>query len=141
MADNEHHQTLIEQMDEIENDRNLFQEKFIQQKQNLEEHSLIKQIDQWENDSIIKIKQTAEECRQNFIKSIKKSFRQIDYKLIRLTEQLKQIPNKKIFNENYVNQLKQKLIQLTEELNEPKNISVEETSTLFINKINLNDRS
>ncbi|CAF4256614.1 unnamed protein product, partial [Adineta steineri] len=83
MADNEHHQKLIEQMDEIENNRNLFQEKFIQHKQNLEEHSLIKQIDQWENDSIIKIKQTAEECRQNFIKSIKKYFRQIDYKLIR----------------------------------------------------------
>ncbi|CAF1442580.1 unnamed protein product [Adineta steineri] len=141
MTHNEHHQQLIEQMDEIENNRNLFLEKFIQQKQNLEEHLLIKQIDQWENDSIIKIKQTAEECRQNFVKSIKKSFKQIDYKLLRLTEQLKQIPNKKIFNENYVNQLKQKLTQLTEELNKPKNIFIEETSTLFINKINLNDRS
>ncbi|CAF1590715.1 unnamed protein product, partial [Adineta steineri] len=75
------------------------------------------------------------------IKSIKKSFRQIDYKLLRLTEQLKQIPSKKTFNENYVNQLKQKLTQLTEELNKPKNISIEETSTLFINKINLIDRS
>ncbi|CAF1522370.1 unnamed protein product [Adineta steineri] len=61
MTDNEHHQNFIEQMDEIENNRNLFPEKFIQHKQNLEEHPLIKQMDQWENDSIIKIKQTAEE--------------------------------------------------------------------------------
>ncbi|CAF4387845.1 unnamed protein product [Adineta steineri] len=67
MTDNEHHQKLIEQIDEIENHRNLFQKKFIQHKQNLEEHSLIKQINQWEHDSIIKTKQTTEGCRQNFI--------------------------------------------------------------------------
>ncbi|CAF1148163.1 unnamed protein product [Adineta steineri] len=60
MTDNEHHQKLIEQIDEIENHRNLFQKKFIQHKQNLEEHSLIKQINQWEHDSIIKTKQTTE---------------------------------------------------------------------------------
>ncbi|CAM4905483.1 unnamed protein product [Rotaria socialis] len=137
----EYRQKLIEQMDEIENDQNLFLKEFIQHKQNLHEHALIKQIDQWENDSVIRIKQTAEKCRQNFIKSIKKSFKQIDYKLFHLTEQLKHIRNKTKFNENYLNELKQKLIQLTEELHEARNIFIEENATLFINKINLIDRS
>jgi chromosome segregation ATPase len=132
---------LIEQMDEIENERNLFLQEFIQYKQNLQEHSLMKQIDQWEKDSIIKIKQIAEECRQNLIKSVKKSFRQMDYKLSHLTEQLNQIRNRKKFNESDLNELKQKLIQLTEELHQPRNIFIEENSTLFINKINLIDRS
>ncbi|CAF1473276.1 unnamed protein product [Rotaria sordida] len=137
----EYHQKLIEQMDEIEKDRDLFLQEFIQHKQNLQEHSLMKQIDQWENDSIFKIKERAEKCRQNFIKSMKKSFRQIDYKLFSLNEQLKQIRKRKKFNENSSNELKQKLIKLTKELNEPSHIFIEEITTLFINKINLIDRS
>ncbi|CAF3724453.1 unnamed protein product [Adineta steineri] len=114
MTDNEHHQKLIEQIDEIENHRNLFQKKFIQHKQNLEEHSLIKQINQWEHDSIIKTKQTTEGFTGGGAGgSSKRSLKLIET------------------SKNEINQ----------ELIEPRNIFIEETSTLFINKIDLIDRS
>ena len=137
----EHHEKFNEQMHEIENDRNLFADEFTRQKQNRQDHFLMKQIDQWENDSIMKIKQTAEECRQNFTKHMKKYFTQLEYKLCHLSEQLKQIRSKKTFDENYLRHLRQKLIKLREELLKPTNISIEESSTLFIDKISLVDRS
>ena len=63
----EHRQTLGKQFDEIENDRDQFQQILIEQKQDPTKHFLIQQINQWENDSIEKIKQTANECKQILI--------------------------------------------------------------------------
>ncbi|CAF1207953.1 unnamed protein product [Adineta ricciae] len=136
MAKNTEQQKLSEEIQAVENERELFLQKFVEFKQNLPEHSLMKQIDQWENDSINKIRQAAEECRREAIISLKKSFRRIDYQFAGITEQLKQIHNTQKCDE-----LKQRLIELTEELNQPKYILIEENPTLFINKINLIDRS
>src|SRR5271156_5025034 len=61
---NDHHQLLITQLDDVENQRNLFRQTLTEQTTNPEKYSLIQQINQWEEDSIIKIKQTADEARK-----------------------------------------------------------------------------
>ncbi|CAF1084990.1 unnamed protein product [Adineta steineri] len=57
----EHRQILRNQLEEIINNHDQFQQTIIQQKQNPSNSSLIQQIDQWETDSIHQIQQTAKE--------------------------------------------------------------------------------
>ena len=60
----EHRQTVSKEFDEIENDRNLFRQLLIEQKEDPKIRPLIQQIDKWEDDSIKKIKRTGRECKQ-----------------------------------------------------------------------------
>jgi hypothetical protein len=48
----EHHQLLIKQLDDLENERNLFRQTLSEQSNHPQKHSLIRQIDRWEKDSI-----------------------------------------------------------------------------------------
>ncbi len=87
--------------------------------------SWIQKIDQWEKDSIEKIQQTAEECRNRLINYTNKVCMEFENHLV---TEFKRIHEENEIDLNKFNKLKQKFDQLTK-------ISIEEQSTLFINKI------
>jgi flagellar biosynthesis GTPase FlhF len=134
----EHRQTFGQQFDKIENDRDQFQQKLNEQKEeDPKKRPLIQQINRWEHDSIEKIKETAEECRQTVNEHTNKYFIEIEIKLSELTEELRQVRRENEFNEIDLNKFKIKLTKLTEELYKPPNISTEHGCASFINKISV----
>ncbi|CAF1148534.1 unnamed protein product [Rotaria sordida] len=80
-----HREELSQQLDEIEQNFDLFGETLTRKKNHPQQHSLIKQIDQWEKDSINKIQQKAEECRQLVFHHLTKHFTQIEDNFVELT--------------------------------------------------------
>ncbi|CAF4164744.1 unnamed protein product [Rotaria sordida] len=106
-----HHQELSQQLDEIEQNRDLFRQTLSQHADDTKQHSLIKQIDQWEEDSIKK--SNKQQKRGN---------------LAALTDQLKHIRQENDFNELDLSHLKEKLTQLAEELYQPPNVSIQQDS-------------
>jgi chromosome segregation ATPase len=134
----DHRQILIKQLDDLENERNLFRQTLSEQSNHQQTYSWIQQINQWEKDSMDKIHQTAEEARQLVLKSVGDNRNDIEMKLRKFTEELKQIRQEDDFNEIHLNRFKRKLKELEEQLNKPKHISVkQENSSAFINKISV----
>ena len=130
-----HFQKLSQDLDEIENDYDQFRQKLNEQKDNPKKCQLIQQIDQWEDESINKIKQIANECRDRLINYTNKFVIKIENKLNDITKELKRIRQENEFNEIDLDQSKQKLNKLKEELDKSSNISIEQQSSTFINKI------
>jgi hypothetical protein len=130
-----------EQLDEIQNGYKQFRQILIDQKNDPKNRSLIKQINKWEENSIKIIKKTADKCRQILIKYTNKLIIKIENKLNETIESF-EIINKKIkeyeFTETYLDELKTGLKKLQEELDKPANVSIEQESTSFINKIFVN---
>jgi DNA repair exonuclease SbcCD ATPase subunit len=133
----EHHQILGKELEEIENQRNLFREILIEQKTNPEKHSLIEQIHQWKRQSIDRIETTAKEAEKLLLKPLHEHINQIEIQLKNFTEQLQKIRQENDFNEIVLSQLKKKLKELEEELNKPSNISIQQDSSSFIKRISV----
>ncbi|CAF0903670.1 unnamed protein product, partial [Rotaria sordida] len=127
-----HHQELSQQLNEIEQNRDLLKQTLIQQTTDLQQ-LLIKQIDQWEKDSINKIQQTAKEYRQLLFHHIAKQFTHIEDNLAILTVQSKHIRQENDSNEINLRHMKRKLTQLSEELHHLSNISIQQDSASLIN--------
>lgn len=134
---NEHRQELIGQLDEIEVNRDMFRENLTEQTTNPNKHSLIKQIDQWERESIEKIQQTAKECRRVILEHTKESIEDIETNLRKLTDQVREARQDNEFNEIDISQWKEYLVQLKQQLDKPSNLSVQQNSEPFINKISV----
>ena len=132
-----HRQQLSEQLGEIEINRDLFRQTLNEQIQHPQQSTLIKQIDQWEYESIRKIQQTAKECKQLLLQRTNEHFHQIEMRLSKLTDQLRQTRQENDYNETDLNQLKQKLTHLTSELDQLPNVSIKKDSSPFINKISV----
>lgn len=130
-----HVQKLSQQLDEIENDHDQFQQKILQEKDNLKNHLLIQEINQWETDSINKIKQTAEQSRLILNNYTSKSIIEIENKLNILAQEIKRSREEKEFTEIDLNLFIKKLKILKDELDQPPKASIEQQSTTFINKI------
>ena len=132
----EHQRELGKELDEIEDHRNLFQQKIIETKANPQKQLLIQQVNQWEKNSIQKIQQTAENARQVLVKHTNRYISEIEMKLEQLTNQLKYNRQENDFNEIILNQLKQKFQELENELNTPSSVSIQQDgSSSFINKL------
>jgi hypothetical protein len=132
---NDHCQELSQQLDEIEFNRDLFRQTLNEQIKNPQKHFLIKQIDQWESNSIEIIQKTARECKEKLFQYTNEHFNQIEINLNKLTNQLRETRRENDFNEMDLNQLKEKLSKLEKELDQISNISIQQQSTSFIEKI------
>ena len=132
-----HRQQLSEQLDQIEMNRDLFRQTLDEQIQHPQRLVLTKQIDQWEYESIQKIQQTAEECKQMVVENTNRHFHDIDTKLSKLTDEIRQTRKEDDFNETDLNQLKQILVKLTTEFEQLPNITIEKDSSSFIKKISV----
>ena len=102
----EHQQELGKQLDEIEDQRNIFQQTLSEQRINLEKHILFEKINQWEEKSILKIKQIANDAKKSLLKYTNEHFQNIDIEFKKLTENMKNIRKENDFNEINLNQLK-----------------------------------
>ncbi|CAF1113186.1 unnamed protein product [Adineta steineri] len=133
----EHQQILNEQLNDIINVYDQFKQTINEQKQNSQNDLLINQINRWEKNSIEIIQQKAQECRRILIEYSPTFFNDIEKKFNDLSEQIKEIHSENEFNEIDLNNLKKQLIEITEELNNRSNISIQEDSQSFINKISI----
>jgi hypothetical protein len=133
----DHRQELNKQLDEIEMNRDIFRQLLIQQIEQPNNHILIQQINEWERNSIKIIQQTAEETRQVLLKNTNKYIPQVEIKLNKLTDQLRESRQEDDFNEINLRQFQEELNRLTKELTKPSNISIREDSISFINKISV----
>ncbi len=131
----DHKQELSKQFDEIEVNRDLFRQTLTEQTTNPQKHALIQQIDQWERDSIKKIRQTADEARQLALENTVRHITELETKLNKLTDQLRQSRQENDFNEIDLQEFRRKLTQLSEELEKPKNISIQQNSSSLVDNI------
>jgi len=133
----DHENELELELDQIENERNIFRQTLSEQVEQPNKHHLIQQINQWEQHSINKIQQTAEENRQSILNHMNRHFQKIEIDLNLLTNQIKEIRQESDFNELHLIDLRNKLEMLQKKLNNPANISLKEDnlSPSFINNI------
>ena len=132
----DHENQLELELDQIENQRNIFRQTLSEQLEQPNKHDLIQQINQWEQLSINKIQQTAEKNRQSILNHMNKHFQKIEIDLNLLTNQIKEIRQENDFNELNLIDLRNKLERLQKKLNNPGNISVREANlSSFISNI------
>ena len=86
----DHRKELDKQLDEIEVTRDLFRQTLSEQTAQPEKHALIQEINQWERNAIDKIRQTAEEARQQLFNHTTQHIAGIEVELIKLTSQLRE---------------------------------------------------
>lgn len=131
----EHRKNLGEQLDQIENDHNELRQAISDQRKNPTASSSIEQINQWEMDSINKIKQIAAQYRQKLTNYSNRCVIGIEKRLSDLAQQLKEMHQENEFTEIDINHFKERLSILKGEFSRPVNVSIEQRSTCFINKI------
>ncbi|UJR19623.1 hypothetical protein I4U23_022757 [Adineta vaga] len=131
----EHRQIFIDELGIVENDRDQFREILLQQKENLPNHLTMQKISKWETDSIKKIQQTAEECREIFMFEALQCYGEIENKLNRLHSDIEITREENEFNEIILEQLRIKLTKLIEELARAPNVTVQQDSATFIQRI------
>jgi chromosome segregation ATPase len=131
----DHRQEWSQQLDEIEVRHDLFQQTLTEQTAEPQKHVLIQQINDWERDSIQKIEQTANEARDRLLKHTAEYITQIEVKLNKLTDQLKQCRLEKDFIETDLYQWKEELIQLNIDLTKLSNITLQEDPKPLVTKI------
>jgi chromosome segregation ATPase len=133
----DHKQELSKQFDEIEVNRDLFRQTLTEQTTNPPKHALIEQIDTWERDSIQKIRQTADEARQLALENTVGHIAELETKLNKLTDQLRQSRQENDFNETDLHHFQEELIRLTKALAKPSNVSIRQDSTPLIARISI----
>jgi chromosome segregation ATPase len=133
----DHRQELNQKLDHIEMDKDLFQQALNEDTTDAQKHVLLQQIGQWEQDSIKKIQQRASECRQSVIELTNKNIHLIEAKLTKLTDQIRNIRQENDFNEVDLNKFNNRLKQLQQQIHQSSNVSIQQSSTLFVNEISV----
>jgi hypothetical protein len=131
----DHRQELSKQLDEIEVIRDLFRQTLVEQITEPRKHPLIQQIDTWERDSIDKIRRTADEARQLLFKHTTNHISNIEVKLTKLTDQLRENRQENDFVETDLNHWKDELTRLTKELDEIPNVSIRRDTIPLVTNI------
>ena len=108
----DHRQELNKQLDEVEINRDLFRQTLTEQTTEPQKHALIQQINEWERDSIKKIRQTAKKLDKYYSNIQLNILTEIEVKLNKLTDQLRQSRQENDFVETDLHQWKEQLIQL-----------------------------
>jgi uncharacterized protein YaaR (DUF327 family) len=127
---NEHRQELSKQLDEIEVTHDLLRQTLNEQTIDSQKHPLIEQINQWEENSIRKIQQTAKEAKELIIKHTT----EIEIKLAKLTDQLRENREENDFVETDLNKWREELKRL-EEYVKPSHISIQQGFVPLVTKI------
>ena len=135
----DHENELELELDQIENERNIFRQTFSERIEQPDKQHLIQQINQWERHSIKKIQESAEENRQLILNELNQHFKKIEIDLSSFTNEIKEIRQENDFNEVNLNDLRNKLENLRKQLDNPASISVrQKNQSSFINSIYVN---
>lgn len=133
----EHKQELNKQLDNIEVNRDLFRQALTENTSKPQKNALIQQIDEWERNSIKTIQKTADEARQAVLEYTTGHSRELETKLNKLTDQLRQSREENDFFEIDLHRWNDELSRLTEELAKPSNINLRHESTSLVTKISI----
>ena len=134
----EHRQQLSSQLDEIEQQRDLFQQTLNQHTTHPQNNLLIEQVNQWEHQSIQIIKQTAQEIRQTLSHRFTENINLSKIKLDQLTQQLRESREEDEIIEGDLHTWNEQLKQLTQQLNTPTpNIILRQTQIPLVNKMQI----
>ena len=132
-----HRMNLNQELEQVHNDHDELRQNLYDLTSSPTKHSFIQQIDQWEKASIEKIQQTAQQCRDQWSNYSEKFLQEMEKKLNEFAQQIKEMQRENEFNEIDLNHLKERSDKLQKELHRPTNVSIEQESTSFINKISL----
>ncbi|CAF3290044.1 unnamed protein product [Rotaria sp. Silwood2] len=131
----DHRQELNKQLDEVEVIRDLYRQTLTEQTADPQRDELVQQINHWESDSIKKIQETAEVARQILFRHTNGHIKQIEFKLNKLTDQLRQSHQENDFVETDLHQWKEQLAQLSRELTNPSSIILRQDLEPLVTKI------
>ncbi len=95
----------------------------------------MQQIDEWEPESMLKIRQAAEEARKRILKHTSRQLDEIEVKLNKLINQLRESRQENDFIETDLQQWKQQLKRMKDELSRTSTITVRNNSTPLMIKI------
>jgi hypothetical protein len=134
---NDHRNDLNKQLEEVAGTHDLVHQTLNQQTEDPQQHPLLKKIDQWEKESIAKVREVAEEARNEVLKSATQHTTQIKQKLQLLSNELKHGREENDFSEIDLGQWMQKLEEMREELLDTITIFIREDSTPLVTKIRI----
>lgn len=132
---NEHQQLLNKQLQDLENQRNIFRESATERSKDPQIHCFIEEINQWETESIKTIQELANKTKQFVIQHTEELFQNIGINFDQFTKELKETREEDDFNDIHLHRLNLKLQSLQKQLNIPSNISVQRNSSPFINQL------
>jgi hypothetical protein len=134
----DHRQELNKQLEDVEVTCDLIRERLTEQTTDSQKHPLLQKINEWEENSIDKIRTTAEEARQLLIKHTIGHIAEIEGKLSKVANQIRQSRQENDFFETDVRQWKDNLTKIKEELPiKPSNITLRQDPTHIVTKIYL----
>ena len=137
----DHKENLNKQLDEVEVNRDLFRQTLTEQTAKPQQHALIQQIEEWELDSINKIHHTANEAKQMVLKHTTGHVKNLETKLNKLTDQLRQRREENHFFETDLCRWSDELTRLTQQLAQPPNVSLQQESVPLVMKISVTSTS
>jgi hypothetical protein len=117
------------------NETKINQEVASEGKVKAQQHALIQQVDDWECKAINQIRQTAEEARRLILKHTTDRISQVEEKLFKLGDQLRQCRQESNFDSKKVSQWQAELAQLSQQMVAPSNITVRQVSSPLMTKI------
>lgn len=132
-----HRQNLRNELDQIKTNHDQLRQDLNEQKSHSMEQPVINEINQWELDSIEKIKQKAQQFRDQFIKHFDQCFREIEKELNCSAGQIQTIHEEDEFTEFDLSNLRQTLARLQGRLTKPADLSLKKQSTVLIDKVSL----
>jgi hypothetical protein len=132
-----HRQELNKQLEEAEVTRDLFRQTLTDIKAEPRTHLLIEHIDKWESQSIIKVWKAAEETRQILLKYIAGIYAELEERLAKLTNQLRQSRQESDFFETDLNIWKEELAEMKKKLTRPSGVEIRQDSIPLVTKINV----
>ena len=113
----DHRGMLINKLDELTVDRNELQEKINKTtSHNQSGNSLLSRIDEWQRTTIEKVKQAAEQARQQVLEIMNSKREEITRQFQTMSQRMKELRDKKNVVERDLAQLKQQIDQLNEDL-------------------------
>ncbi|UJR17439.1 hypothetical protein I4U23_004334 [Adineta vaga] len=133
----DHRQELNTELDNIENNRDLFLQTLNEHINNPCTEEMLQKINDWEKESVNKIQQTANECRTLVAEYIHKNISEIENQLKEFTDQIRNIRKEDDFNEIDLNEFGEKLKQLQQQLHQPSNFSIQQKSTPFVKEMSV----
>jgi len=134
---NDHRQELSKEFDEVQVIRDIFRQTLAEQISDPRKHHLIVEINQWEQESIKKIQNAAEDARQQLLQHVTSHATNIEKRLTKLTEQLRQSREENDFVETDINQWKEQLQQLNEELTKPSTVTLQQDTIPLVYKLSI----
>ena len=138
----EHLQKLNEKLNEIKDGQDSFRKTLRRKLIQLEEEkkTLIEKIEQWERDSIETLQQTAKEL-EDALNTQDEYFDSLENNLRDFRNEINSSQDQDVIVENNLGEWGKELAKLTEQLNKSTNITVQQSSTPLIDRIDLNSSS